>query len=64
MTTQITLPVQGNNLRFALTSAKGVRQVNLHQGVKTVEVDFDPALIRLDVIRRAFDNIEYRAVAS
>ncbi len=62
VTTQITLPVQG--IRFAPTSAEGVRQVNLDQGVKTVEVDGDPALIGLDVIRRAFDNIEYRAVAS
>ena len=64
VTTQITLPVQGNNTRFALTPPEGARQVNLHQGAKTVEVDFDPALIRLDVTRRAFDNIEYRAVAS
>lgn len=62
VTTQITLPAQ--DIRFALTFLEGVRQVNLDPGVKTVEVDFDPALIRLDVIRRAFDNIEYRAVAS
>ena len=64
VTTQITLPVQGNDIRFAPNFLEGVRQVNLDQGVKTVEGDGDPALIALDVIRRAFDNIEYRAVAS
>jgi len=64
VTTQITLPMQGNNTRVALTFLEGVRQVNLDQGVKTVQGDVDPALIGLDVIRRAFDNIEYRGVAS
>ena len=64
MTTQTTLPVQGNNIRFALTFLEGARRVNTDQGAKTVEVDFDSALIRLDGIRRAVDDIEYRAVAS
>ncbi len=70
MTTQTTIPVQGmtctgceSNIRFALTSLQGVRQVTPDHQTKSVEVDYDPALIAVDEIPRAA-KVGYRVVGS
>ncbi len=71
MTTQTTLPVQDmtctgceNRIRFALTSRGSVRQINPGHPAKSVEVDYDPALIGSNGIRRGVEDIEYREMAS
>jgi len=71
MTTQTTLPVQDmtctgceNRIRFALTSRGSVRQINPGHPAKSVEVDYDPDLIRSNGIRRGVEDIEYREMAS
>ncbi|MCH7901956.1 MAG: heavy-metal-associated domain-containing protein [Acidobacteria bacterium] len=71
MTTQTTPPVQAmtragceDNIRFALTSLEGVRQVNPDHEAKTVEVDDNSGFIGLDGTRRGVADIEYRGVAS
>ena len=61
MATQTT---RENNIQFSLTSLEGVRQINSGRPAKTVEVDYDPALIRSNRIRRGVEDIEYREMAS
>ncbi|MFQ5968514.1 MAG: heavy-metal-associated domain-containing protein [Acidimicrobiia bacterium] len=65
-----TLPVEGmtctgceNKIQFALASLEGVGRVHDHEA-KTVEVDYDPALITVDEIRRAVEDVGYRVVGS
>ncbi len=53
-----------NSIRFTLTSREGVRQINSGRPAKSVEVDYDPALIGSNGIRRAVEDIEYREIAS
>ena len=53
-----------NSIRFTLTSREGVRQINSGHPAKSVEVDYDPALIRSNRIRRGVEDIEYREMAS
>ncbi len=53
-----------NGIRFTLTSREGVRQINSGHPAKSVEGDYDPALIRSNRIRGAVEDIEYREIAS
>ena len=53
-----------NSIRFTLTSREGVRQINPGYSAKSVESDYDPALIRSNGIRRGVEDIEYREIAS
>ena len=52
-----------NNIRFALTSLEGVCRVDADHEAKSVEVDYDPALITVDEIPRAV-KVGYRMVGS
>ncbi len=70
MTTQTTMPVQGmtgtgceSNIRFALTPLEGVCRVDADREAKSVEVDYDPALITVDEVPRAV-KVGYRVVGS